>query len=213
MDFNFPFLDVLVLPVGATTGERIEIDGVEGEIRIYDANNVLRMRIAAGLPSSIEFFTGNVNEDPDSPAQIANLATIIGAETHLTCRLSSGSTIGAPDEEAILELLSRSIDGSEPPTIRLKSRLTTDDLRLAIADDASGTRTQPMGTAVLVAGTVTVTHSFVTASSRIIHWRQVAGGTLGHLSIGAIVAGTSFVINSSSATDTSTIGYLVVEPI
>lgn len=69
-----------------------------------------------------------------------------------------------------------------------------------------------MGTAVLVAGTVTVANTSVTASSLIIHWRQVAGGALGQLSIGVITAGVSFVINSSSATDTSTIGYLIMEP-
>jgi hypothetical protein len=41
MDFNFPFVDVLVLPVGATSGQRIIIDGVNGTIEVYDANDVL----------------------------------------------------------------------------------------------------------------------------------------------------------------------------
>jgi len=39
----------------------------------------------------------------------------------------------------------------------------------------------------------------------------VACGTHGHLSIGTIVAGTSFVINSSSNTDTSAIGCGIFE--
>ena len=68
------------------------------------------------------------------------------------------------------------------------------------------------GTAILVGGTKTVANTSVTANSRIDHWRQVAGGTLGHLSVGTIVAGTSFVINSSSNLDTSTIGYQIFEP-
>lgn len=68
-----------------------------------------------------------------------------------------------------------------------------------------------MGVSTLVGGTVTVSNTSVTASSRILHWRQVAGGTLGHLSIGTITAATSFVINSSSGTDTSQVGWLILE--
>lgn len=61
------------------------------------------------------------------------------------------------------------------------------------------------GRAVLVAGTVTVTTAEVRAGDNITLTRVVTGGTVGHLSVGTIVAGTSFVIDSSSATDTSTI--------
>lgn len=35
----------LTLPFGVTTGERIELDGVSGEIRVYDANNDLLIKI------------------------------------------------------------------------------------------------------------------------------------------------------------------------
>lgn len=76
-------------------------------------------------------------------------------------------------------------------------------------EDGSNKR---MGQAVLVGGTVTVSNSSVTASTRIFLSRQVAGGTLGHLSVGTVTASTSFVINSSSATDTSTINWLLIEP-
>jgi hypothetical protein len=69
-----------------------------------------------------------------------------------------------------------------------------------------------MGQAVLVAGTVTVNNTSVTASTRIFLSRQIAGGTLGHLSVGTVTASTSFVINSSSGTDTSTINWLLIEP-
>ena len=70
-----------------------------------------------------------------------------------------------------------------------------------------------MGTAVLVAGTVTVNTTSVAANSRIFLTVQVAGGTQGHLSIGARVAGTSFVINSTSGTDTSTVAWEIKEPL
>lgn len=74
---------------------------------------------------------------------------------------------------------------------------------------ATGTNAS-IGTAVLVAGTVTVDTTAVTSSSIIMLTRQVTGGTVGELSVGTITAGTSFVINSSSATDTSTVGYWVI---
>lgn len=69
-----------------------------------------------------------------------------------------------------------------------------------------------MGQATLVAGTVTVANETVTANTRIFLTRQVADGTLGHLSVGTVTAGTSFVIDSSDASDTSTINWLLIEP-
>lgn len=68
-----------------------------------------------------------------------------------------------------------------------------------------------IGTATLVAGTVTVSNTSVTANSLILLTVQVAGGTQGNLSIGTVVAGTSFDINSDNAADTSTVGYMIVE--
>ena len=66
------------------------------------------------------------------------------------------------------------------------------------------------GRAVLVAGTVTVNTAEVFASDNIHLTQVVTGGTPGHLSVGTIVAGTSFVINSSSGTDTSTVFWEIV---
>lgn len=67
------------------------------------------------------------------------------------------------------------------------------------------------GTATLVAGTVTVSNTSVTASTRIHLTRAATGGTVGHLSY-TVSAGVSFTISSSSGTDTSTINWLLVEP-
>lgn len=65
-------------------------------------------------------------------------------------------------------------------------------------------------TAAMVAGTVTVTTSKVSASSIILLTNALVGGTVGTLSVGTIVAGTSFVINSSSGTDTSKVNWSIV---
>lgn len=69
-----------------------------------------------------------------------------------------------------------------------------------------------MGTATLVAGTVTVNTTAVTANSRIFLTSQTDGGTPGFQRITARTAGTSFTITSSSATDTSTIAWILFEP-
>jgi hypothetical protein len=69
-----------------------------------------------------------------------------------------------------------------------------------------------MGVATLAAGTVTVSTTAVTATSRILLTVQVAGGTQGFLAVGTVVAATSFVINSTSNTDTSQVLWLLFEP-
>ena len=76
---------------------------------------------------------------------------------------------------------------------------------------AEGTNAR-MGTAVLVAGTVTVNTTAVAANSRIYLTSQTDGGTPGWLRVSGRTAGTSFDITSSSATDTSTVAWLIVEP-
>ena len=78
---------------------------------------------------------------------------------------------------------------------------------IAIAEGANAR----MGVATLAAGTVTVANTSVTATTRVATFRQAAGGTLGHLST-TKVAGTSITINSSSATDTSTVAWVLLEP-
>lgn len=69
-----------------------------------------------------------------------------------------------------------------------------------------------MGVATLVAGTVPVSNSSVTANTRIFAFSQSDGGTLGSLRCSARTAGTSFTITSSSALDTSVVAWLLVEP-
>lgn len=86
-------------------------------------------------------------------------------------------------------------------------------LQRVFASRSAGYRIVDAGTAVLVAGTVTVSNRKVEANNIIHLTRQVTGGTVGHLTKGTVTAGLSFVINSSSATDTSTIGWMILAPI
>lgn len=81
------------------------------------------------------------------------------------------------------------------------------------ASRSEGYRLVDSGTAVLVAGTITVSNRNIQSTDIVHLTRQVTGGTVGHLSKGAVVAKTSFVIDSSSATDTSTIGWSILSAI
>lgn len=67
------------------------------------------------------------------------------------------------------------------------------------------------GTVTLAAGTATVNNPKITATSLILYSVQTAGGTQGFLRISAHTAG-SFTITSTSGSETSKIGYLVIEP-
>jgi hypothetical protein len=70
-----------------------------------------------------------------------------------------------------------------------------------------------IGTATLVGGAVTVANTSVTANSRIFVTSQTDGGTPGFLRVSSKSVGTNFVITSSSATDTSTVAWVIIESI
>lgn len=67
------------------------------------------------------------------------------------------------------------------------------------------------GRATLVGGTVTVSTTKATTTAEYFLTRRVTGGTVGHLTIGTVTGATSFVITSSSGTDTSDISWMIVE--
>lgn len=69
-----------------------------------------------------------------------------------------------------------------------------------------------MGRATLVAGTVDVATTAVTANSNIFVTCQTPGGTSGWLRVSDREAGVDFTILSSSNTDTSVVAWLIVDP-
>ena len=77
---------------------------------------------------------------------------------------------------------------------------------------AVGGQIVDFGVATLVAGTKTVTNTKVASGDKILVSRVTPGGTVGNLSAPAasITAATSFVINSDSATETSTVAWAIV---
>jgi hypothetical protein len=99
----------------------------------------------------------------------------------------------------------------------------TDSRTLAIGDGATAYQSLAklkalaasgaVGTAVLNGTTpVVVASTAVTASSVILLTVQTVGGTPGFVAVAARSAGVSFSVVSNNAADTSTVGYLVIEP-
>jgi hypothetical protein len=71
-----------------------------------------------------------------------------------------------------------------------------------------------MGVGTLSSGTATITTTAVTANSRIFLSDQGGGvfANIGSLSVGTVVPGTSFVVNSSNITDSSNFAWVIFEP-
>jgi hypothetical protein len=98
------------------------------------------------------------------------------------------------------------LDG--PGGVYVYEKLTLDTaIPIAIK---SGTN-QRAGNATLVAGTVTVNNTTVTANTIVLLTRKTSGGTIGTAITYTVSAGTSFTINSDSIIDTSTFSYLLIE--
>src|SRR5205085_12234266 len=69
------------------------------------------------------------------------------------------------------------------------------------------------GTAVLGSnGSVNVANTYVKTGDLIFLTDQTPGGTLGDLEVGGIRDSSGFTIQSTSLTDTSTVGYLIIRP-
>lgn len=83
------------------------------------------------------------------------------------------------------------------------------DMLTQIVTQLDGIPGLTWGTATLVAGTVTVNDTSLTANSVPLHSRITAGGTTGTVTV-TVIPGTSITFSSTSATETSVIGYLIL---
>lgn len=96
--------------------------------------------------------------------------------------------------------------------------LTTKDIR--VGDGVTAFASLPVssgirrGRTTLVTGTKVVTDASITATSIILLTAQVLGTVTAPkpLAVTARSVGVSFTITSSDATDTSVVGYLIIEP-
>lgn len=89
-------------------------------------------------------------------------------------------------------------------------KLTTAGNGIYVKEGSNAT----MGTGTLSGGTATISTTKVTASSRVF-LTDTGGGVLaniGALYVGTVTAGTSFVVNSSNALDSSNFNWIIFEP-
>ena len=141
-------------------------------------------------------------------ASVATTALIQSTVASDNSPAIDGGGPGSFDLENVVFLENREVTGAFTKNrfFSLFGTVSTNELEITEGANAR------MGTAVLAAGTVTVANNSVTANTRIFLTSQVDGGTPGFIRVSARVASTSFTITSGSGADTSTIGWLLIEP-
>jgi hypothetical protein len=191
------------ITTGTWTGTTIaEINGgtgfssyAVGDI-LYASSTTALSKLVVGTAGQVLTLAGGVPTWATAPTQVA------GANTEL--QFNSSGVFGAS--------ANLTWDGT---SLAASNFTTPGNVTISVAGKGlfikEGSNAK-MGQSVLAAGTVTVSTTAVTASSRI--WLTVAtsGGTQGHLSVGTITAGVDFVINSTSGSETSIVNWLIIEP-
>ena len=165
------------------------------------SSSVFRIGSDTGTAPAFSVLAGHQSSGTD----VAGSGLLIQAGSGTGSGSTTGTTVAIQTPNA----------GSSGSSVQSQTaRATFGSSGVNIGPGADGTYFQRIkhGTAVLVSGAVTVSDSSITANSRIILTSQVGGGTPGWLRVSARSAGVSFTITSSSGTDTSTVGYLVIEP-
>jgi hypothetical protein len=102
--------------------------------------------------------------------------------------------------------------GTDSPAYKLDVRgdiaVNTVGSGLKIKEGTNG----KMGVATLSSGTATVITTAVTATSRILLTIQAPGGTVGSVYVFSRTAGVSFVVHSTSGSDSSVVMWLIIDP-
>jgi len=137
-------------------------------------------------------------------SQVAALSDeIVSLKAHL-----QNQTVSANDIQQLQSQFSGVITEFQSGLDAIENALTNAQARaLQLLEDPK--KETITGTAILSAGIATVYYP-ITLANRIFLTSQVDGGAVGFLRITAKVPGVSFTITSSSATDSSTVGYLIV---
>lgn len=139
-----------------------------------------------GSTTTITAGTGITATTGNIVASAGNISAILGSVTAATTLTATLGAITATNGNLVLVAAGNKIMRTSVATIA-----------------AAGANS--IGSVTLVGGTATVATTSVTANSLIKISRQSIGATgaaiLGHLSVGTIVASTSFVINALSLTD------------
>ena len=204
---------ILVTSTSAAVDNRGRVKVAHNKIR-GSAGYGIQINGATSYPvENVDVFDNDVSESGLSGIRISG--TTIKGLTVDNNRLISNGKLGTGGNTAPISVGANAVwaDGSMRGNVYLDyAGVPTQDASASISSSATmtGVFTDLSGTATLVAGTVTVTRQQITANSIVRISRRATGGTAGHLSV-ALTAGTSFTINSSSGSDTSTVLWEIVQ--
>jgi hypothetical protein len=172
-------------------------------LEVTRVGNVVSSIVFLG-PVTASSFTGAFSGNASTATALQTPRAINGVNFDGTAPI----TVTAAATTLTGATLNASVTGSSLTTVGTLSALQLG--AGATPDLASTGGNKVAGTATLVAGTVTVATSAISASHILIFNRATTGGAAGHLSYTRI-NGTSFTINSSSGTDTSTIDWILIK--
>lgn len=100
----------LTLPFGATTGQRIVLDGTTGTISVFDSNNNLRLRIGFNADSVFEAFSAQASEFLAGDIQAYPLGSAGAATRRIGLIIESGKFDNR--SRPSIDLHSESFDGT-----------------------------------------------------------------------------------------------------
>ena len=181
----------------AGNGVIVVVDGTDTNILTFHQNKGIG-GWAFTTPAQARYFSVSTN----SITNPANYWTAGGTAT------GTGPTFEATGADAIIHPTISAKGATGAVRIIGDLAVYTAGKGLMVAEGSNAKQ----GTAVLVAGAVTVSNTAVTANSRIFLTSQVDGGSPGFLRVSARTAATSFTITSSNGADTSTVAYQIFEP-
>ena len=202
---------------GATSAQASYHDNATGTYSTWAHNATAVGDIGVGN----QIISGGLTTEFGLTSRAGNL--LLGANTAITVTISTSAVTLASGRNLIMSGAGTLTTGTGaialngPTTIASGSNLalTSGNITLAAAGNGllikEGTNAT-LGTATLVAGSVVVSTTKVTAASRIQLTGNSDGGTPGWLRVSTRTAGTSFTVTSSSGTDTGTVGWVIVEP-
>jgi len=186
----------------------------------FDISDATNGRVGLSLQmlsGSVEMVGGGISPGPArrlnfrSPDS-ANGTDMTGSDLYLYSGRGTGSGAGSG---MIFSVPVAGVSGTGLQTWQTwLSANSASGIKVGLNDTGTAFKRLRHGRATLVGGTVTVSDALVSANTRISITVVTPGGTQGFLSAPSAsrVASTSFVINSTSATETSVVDWIAIEP-